>query len=211
MTDKAEQIAAGRICEMCGAEFRPPAYRVARGHGKTCSRSCAAKKAAAAFAKSRPKPTDTEIVAFLWENVGIRGERECWPWTRSANVKGRGMLSFRGVRVLAPRAAWFAKTGEWPKPGVFVCHTCDNPACCNPAHLWLGSPGDNSRDMVRKGRGNMQRLVLTECLRGHAYTPENTYTDRRGRRACKTCRREANRRYSRRRKVREILIRESQS
>ena len=189
-----------RTCEMCGVSFTPPSYRVARGHGKTCSRSCAARKAAKAFAETRVKPTDDEIIAFLWANVNIRGDDAYWPWLRTANVKGRGVLSYRGFRALAPRVAWRAKSGSWPSKDLFVCHSCDNPSCCNPAHLWLGTNRDNVRDMVAKGRAHQQNLALAHCKNGHDYTPENTYIDNRGRRGCKTCRLAATRRWNERRR-----------
>lgn len=46
--------------------------------------------------------------------------------------------------------------------GMFVCHTCDNPQCCNPDHLFIGSPMDNSVDMVRKGRQAWQKLSVND-------------------------------------------------
>lgn len=196
-TDAATVAAGNRTCAVCGAAFYAPAYRVKRGHGTTCSRACASRKAASAFVASRPKPTDAEIVAFLWSNVEKRGEDECWPWIRRANAKGRGVLNFQGFRALAPRVAYFAGSGEWPPSDLFVCHTCDNPACCNPAHLWPGTPKDNAGDMIRKGRAGKQNMVLTACKHGHSYTPENTYQDKRGRRSCVRCRRLASARLAR--------------
>ena len=74
----------------------------------------------------------------------------CWVWTGAKNSQGYGILGLAGSFWLAHRAAWFMHTGI--KPEQCVCHHCDNPPCVNPDHLFLGTQGDNTRDMERKGR-----------------------------------------------------------
>jgi hypothetical protein len=66
-----------------------------------------------------------------------------------------------------------------------VCHTCDNPACMNVEHLWVGTWGDNLRDMARKGRHQEQQK--THCPRGHVYDEANTGYQPNGARVCRTC------------------------
>jgi len=80
----------------------------------------------------------------------------CWLWLRGKDKNGYGQCqaSFSARKHKVTRAhqlAYVAWVGLIPK-GMFVCHSCDNPSCCNPDHLFLGTALDNNRDMVSKGR-----------------------------------------------------------
>lgn len=96
-------------------------------------------------------------------------ESGCWHWTGPVDRAGYG----RGPHgKLAHRIFYQNFKGPIPK-GLFACHTCDNPICVNPAHLWLGTPKDNMHDASRKKRHRGQSQ--NKCKNGHEYTPENTY------------------------------------
>jgi hypothetical protein len=76
----------------------------------------------------------------------------CWIWTGARLPNGYGRVTQQGKQVYTHRLAWELTHGPIPD-GLVVCHSCDNPPCCNPAHLWLGTPADNVHDRDAKGRG----------------------------------------------------------
>lgn len=79
-------------------------------------------------------------------------ESGCWEWSGSRHPTGYGFVGIGRQKVdYAHRISWVLANGEIPD-GMFVCHSCDNPPCLNPAHLFLGTVEDNNRDMFVKRR-----------------------------------------------------------
>lgn len=117
----------------------------------------------------------------------------CWHWSAARHAYGYGKIGLEKGNGLAHRIAWALFVGPIPE-GMFVCHRCDVPWCVNPAHLFLGTHQDNVDDMVAKGRNYIHPLK-THCSKGHAFEAENVYVTPKGARACRTCNRDAVRRY----------------
>lgn len=110
----------------------------------------------------------------------------CFVWPHSRQSKGYGQIWRDGKNALAHRVAYEIAYGPIPD-GLWVLHHCDNPPCINLRHLYLGTPSDNSRDMVAKGRRKGGFARGSACRRGHAYDADNTRHRADGRRDCRAC------------------------
>lgn len=97
--------------------------------------------------KQPPKPQNG-----FWNKVIVRGDNDCWTWTGKTR-RGYGRVYLPGGKyVPATKVAWeIMYRRPFPK-GMIACHSCDNPICVNPRHIFAGTHLDNTRDCINKGR-----------------------------------------------------------
>lgn len=109
----------------------------------------------------------------------------CIEWVGCLDRGGYGYIGRDSKKISTHRLAWEIANGPIPD-GLYVCHSCDNPKCCNVDHLWLGTNAENQADSRAKGRH--VNTSKTHCVNGHPFNEANTYRWR-SRRFCKVCNR----------------------
>jgi hypothetical protein len=111
-------------------------------------------------ASPTPVPKRRSATDRFWEKVAKGEPGSCWEWQGSRDELGYGFFRVRSNETMrkAHRVAWELTYGPIP-PGQQVCHRCDNPPCCNPADLFLGTHADNMADRNHKGRSTKGRIA----------------------------------------------------
>lgn len=127
-------------CPVCGETF----YRYPSQRSRYCSYAC----------NNRSRIRD--VAARFWEKVDRTGD--CWIWNSNTRPNGYGLfwVPAWGKTTGAHRFAYILTHGSIPH-GRFICHTCDNPTCVRPSHLFAGTHADNMRDMKAKGHTRKPR------------------------------------------------------
>lgn len=106
-------------------------------------------------------PTSTPAARLAAKLVAT--ESGCHEWQGARNQHGYGNIVVGGLMSRTHRVAWQLANGPIPA-GMHVLHHCDNPPCCNPEHLFLGTPKTNAEDKTAKGRDrNRPRLTIEQA------------------------------------------------
>jgi hypothetical protein len=139
------------------------------------------------LAYGRHRLSEADLRRFL-DKIETRGPDECWPWKDGFDRKGYGKFGAGAATIIASRLTLQIALGRQLSAEEQALHTCDNPPCCNPAHLYCGTHADNMRDMATRGRakGGLFHAAKAACPKGHAYDEKNTRIYG-GRRHCRSC------------------------
>lgn len=127
----------------------------------------------------------------FWTHNRYDPKTGCWNWTASKNNKGYGVKQYAGKIHLVHRLSAKFYLGLSLDSTLDVLHKCDNRACFNPKHLFLGNDSDNQKDLVAKGKHYL--ASRTHCIRGHEFSGRDLRIFKNGnstQRVCNACRRE---------------------
>lgn len=116
---------------------------------------------------------------------------DCWIWKYGKHEKERdnyGVVSIENKKYKVHRLSATIFNGFDIDSGICILHTCDNPPCYNPEHLFEGSREENNSDRDKKGRHGSSKV--THCPQGHEYNFSNTAYRKNGGRICRACNRD---------------------
>ena len=114
---------------------------------------------------------EQRVIDRFWSKVDKRGPDECWPWLGARLPRGYGTFGMRrGEQFYAHRVSFEIHNG-FIDPSLMALHRCDNPPCCNGAHLFQGTHSDNMKDMWAKGRGVTPFSSLEHRMKPGEYHP----------------------------------------
>ena len=94
-----------------------------------------------------------KIERKFWDKTSIKSDSECWLW-KGAMSGGYGRFWFRNKVAKASRVAWILANNKEIPDGLLILHTCDNPRCVNPSHLYAGTQSDNLKDRAERNSHN---------------------------------------------------------
>ena len=101
------------------------------------------------------KSPEERVKDRFWKKVDVRGIDDCWNWKAGSGKGGYGRIRVNGKTISAHRISWILTYGEIEN-NLWVLHKCkQNRLCCNPNHLYLGTPSDNMRDCVKDGTSSI--------------------------------------------------------
>lgn len=113
-----------------------------------------------------------DIKTRLLRSILIDDSSQCWNWIRGKDKNGYGKIHYQCTHWRAHRLMFHIYKAPLNKYEI-ICHSCDNPSCINPDHLFLGDPLINMQDKVKKGRLKNQNMNKTHCKNGHEFFAEN--------------------------------------
>ena len=116
-----------------------------------------------------------KYIKRFWSRVNIKNDVECWNWTAQLDSGGYGIISFKHLYFKAHRISYIIANDFIPEDKPFICHSCDNPACSNPLHLFAGTQKDNMLDMISKNRRNLEKM--TQHSHGNRYCAKLSMLD----------------------------------
>lgn len=144
-----------RICKTCSNEFEVMPRVVKIGTGNYCSWSCRSK-----ICSTLKRLSPEEI---FWRNIiPPKHKNDCWLF-KCINSSGYGTFQYidniseKRISIKAHRFSWELHNNKKIPKGFSACHHCDNPPCCNPSHIFIGTQSDNAFDMIKKGRAKTER------------------------------------------------------